>query len=199
MLRDNHRILAQLPTKMPSQRPRPTTKGRSHALSSNSRIRPVASSVSRSIVRSAFLATRREFAPSRPSSLAVNSSTCRRSLSSRLWSLSVKSFARELLSIQFSFQPPPVPALRVQRGDVVLALARHFEARLPQGGDDIVHDSAPRLARHAGAGSPGSGRGGRIRAGARRAAAPPRRRRGVRVAAPWHGRGRRVGSSRARG
>ncbi len=58
---------------------------------------------------------------------------------------------------------------------------------------------APCRARRAGAGSPGSGRGGRIRAGARRAAAPLRRRLGVRVAAPWHGPDRPDGSSRARG
>lgn len=34
--------VTQLPPQMPSQRPRPTTRGRSHALSSNTRIRPVA-------------------------------------------------------------------------------------------------------------------------------------------------------------
>ena len=137
MLLDNHCIVAQLPPKKPSQRLRPTISGRSHALSSNSRILPVASSVSRSIVLSAFVATRREFSPSRPSSLAVNSSISLRSLSSRLRSLSVKSFAVEVLSIQSSFQPPPVPGLGVQRGEVVLAPARHFETRLPQCGDDI--------------------------------------------------------------
>ena len=104
---------------------------------SSSRIRPVASSVSRSMVRSAFLATRREFSPSLSSSLAVNSSISRRSPSSRLRSRSVKSFAVEVLSIQFSFQPPPVPGLGVQRGQVVLALARHLKARFPQRGDDI--------------------------------------------------------------
>ena len=87
--------------------------------------------------RSAFLAARREFSPSRPSSLAVNSSISRLSLSSLLRSRSVKSFAVEVLSIQFSFQPPPVAGLGVQRGEVVLALARHFQARLPKGGDDI--------------------------------------------------------------
>jgi hypothetical protein len=98
---------------------------------------PVASSVSRSIVLSAFLATRREFSASRFSSLAVNSSISRLSFSSRLRRRSVKSFAVEVLSIQFSFQPPSVSGFGVQRGDVVLAPARHFETRLPQGGDDI--------------------------------------------------------------
>ncbi|MCY4647136.1 MAG: hypothetical protein OXE73_09690 [Gammaproteobacteria bacterium] len=44
----------------------------------------------------------------------------------------------EINSVQFSFQSPPVPGLRVQRGDVVHALARHFEARLPERGDNIV-------------------------------------------------------------
>ena len=89
------------------------------------------------MVRSAFLATRREFSPSRPSSLAVNSSISLRSVSSRLRSRSVKSFALEVKCVQSSFQPPPVPALGVQRGDVVLALARHFETRLPEGRDDL--------------------------------------------------------------
>ena len=89
------------------------------------------------MVRGAFLATRREFSPSLSSSLAVNSSISCLSLSSRLRSRSVKSFAVEVLSIQFSFQPPPVPGLGVQRSEVVLALARHFEARLPQCGHDV--------------------------------------------------------------
>ena len=137
MLLANQCIVARLPPQIPIQRLRPTTKGRSHALRSNSCIRPVASSVSRSMVLSALLATRREFSASRASSLAVNSSISLRSFSSRLPSRSVKSFALEVNSVQFSFQPPPVPGLRVQRGDVVHALARHFEARLPQGGDDI--------------------------------------------------------------
>ena len=90
------------------------------------------------MVLSAFLATRREFSPSRFSSLAVNSSISLRSVSSRLRSRSVKSFAVEVNSVQCSFQPPAFPRLGVQRGEIVLALARHFEARLPQRGDDIV-------------------------------------------------------------
>ena len=90
------------------------------------------------MVLSAFLATRREFSASRFSSLAVNSSISLRSVSSRFRSRPVKSFAIEVKCVQFSFQPPPVPALRVQRRDVVLALARHLEARLPQRGDDLV-------------------------------------------------------------
>ncbi|WP_420447352.1 hypothetical protein [Candidatus Palauibacter sp.] len=44
----------------------------------------------------------------------------------------------EINSVQFSFQSPPVSGLRVQRGDVIHALARHFEARLPERGDNIV-------------------------------------------------------------
>ena len=137
MLPANQRIVAQLPPKKPIQRLRPTISGRSHALASNSRIRPVASSVSRSMVLSAFLATRREFSASRFSSLAVNSSISLRSLSSRLRSRSLKSFAVEVLSIQFSFQPPSVSGRGVQRRDVVLALARHFETRVLQRGDDL--------------------------------------------------------------
>ena len=82
------------------------------------------------MVLSAFLATRREFSASRFSSLAVNSSISLRSVSSRLRSRSVKSFPLEVTCVQFSFQPPPVPGLGVQRRDVVLALPRHFETRL---------------------------------------------------------------------
>ncbi|WP_420447349.1 hypothetical protein [Candidatus Palauibacter sp.] len=44
----------------------------------------------------------------------------------------------EINSVHFSFQSPPVPGLRVQRGDVIHTLARHFEARLPERGDNIV-------------------------------------------------------------
>ena len=89
-------------------------------MSSSARIRAVAAAVSRSMVRSAFLS------PSRSSSLAVNSSISRRSVSSRLRSRSVKSFALEIMCVQFSFQPPPVPGLGIQQRQVVLALARHL-------------------------------------------------------------------------
>ena len=37
--------------------------------------------------------------------------------------------------VQRSFQPPAVPTLRIEHGDVVRALARHLKARLFQGGD----------------------------------------------------------------
>ena len=37
--------------------------------------------------------------------------------------------------VQRSFQPPPLPTLRVVSGHVVVTLARHVEARLLQGGD----------------------------------------------------------------
>ena len=37
--------------------------------------------------------------------------------------------------VQRSFQPPPLPTRRVVGGHVVLALTRHVEARLLQGGD----------------------------------------------------------------
>ena len=85
----NHRIVAQLPPKMPSQRLRPKTSSRSQPLGSNS--------------------------PSR----------------------SVKSFGLEVNGVQPSPQPPTVSGPGVQRGQVVLALARHFKARLPKRGDDI--------------------------------------------------------------
>ena len=44
----------------------------------------------------------------------------------------------EINSVQFSFQSPPVPGFGIQRGDVLHALARHFKARLPERGDNIV-------------------------------------------------------------
>ncbi len=42
----------------------------------------------------------------------------------------LKSFALEVMLVQRSFQPPPLPTVRVVGGHVVLALARHVEARL---------------------------------------------------------------------
>ena len=46
-----------------------------------------------------------------------------------------KSFSLEVMLVQRSFQPPPLPTHRVVGGHVVLALARHVEASLLQGGD----------------------------------------------------------------
>ena len=37
--------------------------------------------------------------------------------------------------VQRSFQPPPLPTRRVVSGHVILALARHVEAQLLEGGD----------------------------------------------------------------
>lgn len=87
--------MASSPGKIPSRGLRPAIRGRSHALSSDSCIRAVASSVSGSMVLSAFFATRREFSPSLSSSLGVNSSSSLRSVSSRRRSRSVKLFALE--------------------------------------------------------------------------------------------------------
>lgn len=58
----------------------PTGSGRCPALCTIARIRPVACSVSRSMIGSAFGAARREFVPNRQNSLAVNSSIPRRSV-----------------------------------------------------------------------------------------------------------------------
>ncbi len=89
------------------------------------------------MVRGAFLTARREFPAGRTGSLAVNSSISRRSLPRRLRARPVKSFRLEVKGVQPSLQPPAVPGLGVHRGQVVLALARHFKARLPERGDDI--------------------------------------------------------------
>ena len=89
------------------------------------------------MVRGAVLAARREFSAGRASSLAVNSRVSLRSLSSRFRIRSVKSFGLEVNGVQPSLQPPTVSGLGVHRGQVVPALARHFQARLPERGDDI--------------------------------------------------------------
>ena len=41
------------------------------------------------------------------------------------------------MGVQPSFQPPPLSAVRIAGGQIVLALARHLQPRVPQGGDDI--------------------------------------------------------------
>ena len=46
--------------------------------------------------------------------------------------------------VQRSLQPPPLPGFRVADGHVAVALARHFESRSLEGGDDIgaaAHDA----------------------------------------------------------
>ena len=133
----SHRIVAKLSAQMPSERLRPPASDRSQALGSIARIRPVAASVSRSMVRGPFLTTRREFPAGRAGSLSVNSSISRRSLPRHLHVRAVKSFGLEVKGVQPSLQPPAVPGLGVHRGQVFLALARHFKARLPERGDDI--------------------------------------------------------------
>ena len=97
-------------------------------------VRPFHAAVSASMVRSALLATLLKLSPSRRSLLAAVSSISRRSVSSRRRSLAVKSLWLEVMLVQRSFQPPPVPAVRVPSGHVFLALARHLKARLLQGG-----------------------------------------------------------------
>ena len=57
----------------------------------------------------------------------------------------LNSFSLEVMLVQRSFQPPPLPTLRVVGGHVVLALARHVESRLLQGGDHagpVLHRAA---------------------------------------------------------
>ena len=62
---------------------------------------------------------------------------CRRSFSSRRWSLAVKSFGVEVMLVQRSLQPPPLAVVGIPDGHVVLALARHLEAGVLQGGDHV--------------------------------------------------------------
>ncbi len=89
------------------------------------------------MVRGAFLTARREFPEGRAGSLAVNSPISRRPISRRLGVRPVKPFGLEVKGVQPSLQPPAVPGIGVHRGEVFLALARHFKARLPKRGDDI--------------------------------------------------------------
>ena len=51
--------------------------------------------------------------------------------------LALKSFALEVMCVQLSFQPPPVPGRGIKGRQVVLPLERHLQARLLQGVDDI--------------------------------------------------------------
>ena len=87
--------------------------------------------------RSAPLATALKFSPSRASSRAAASSMRCRSVSSRLLSRAVKSFGLEVSFIQFSPQPPPLPAIGIAGGDVVLALARHLQPHVFQCGNHV--------------------------------------------------------------
>ena len=118
-------------------------------------------------------------------------------------------------------QPPPQPLGQIVRARKSWAYSPPFSRqRSPVAGSSAVMypclGAAPQgppparrqrhrfgfalvRARRAGAGSPGSGRGARVRAGGRPAAAPPRRRRGVRVAALSPVPGHPADSSRARG
>ena len=137
MILDSQCIVAQLPPQIPRKRLMPTTSGLSQALISNSRVRAVAFSVSRSMERSAPLATALKFFPSRASSLAAASSIRCRSASSLLLSREVKSFGLEVSFIQFSLQPPPLAAGGIAGGDVVLSLARHLQPHVLQRGDHV--------------------------------------------------------------
>ena len=69
-------------------------------------------------------------------------------------------FAPPGIRVQPSFQAPPLPGRGVQRRDVFLAPGAALRGPPLAGRRQPLHDSAPCRARHAGAGSPGSGRGG---------------------------------------
>ena len=89
------------------------------------------------MVRSALLATALKLSPSTFSSRAAVASISARSVSSRRWSLAVKSPWFEVMLVQRSLQPPPLAVVRIPDGQVALALARHLEAGFLQGGDDV--------------------------------------------------------------
>ena len=89
------------------------------------------------MVRGAFLTARREFSAGRASSLAGDSPIPLRSFSIRVSVRPVESSGLEVKGVQPSLQPPTISGLGVLRGQVFLALARHFQARLPERGDDI--------------------------------------------------------------
>ena len=133
----NQCIVAQLPPLIPRKRLRPTTRGRSHARLNSTLTRAVDTSVSASMERSAALAAALKLSQSRRSSRAAVSSTFRRSASSRWRSREVKSFGLEVMLIQRSLRPPPLSAVQIAGGHVVLALARHLKADFLQGGDHV--------------------------------------------------------------
>ena len=123
---------------------RPTTSGRIHARCSRAHSRPTAAAVSSSRVRSASSTTALKLSPRRRNSLATVSSISRWSATGRRRSRDVNSFGVEVMLVQRSLQPPPLPAGRVEGGHVVLALARHLETRVFEGGNDIgaaLHDA----------------------------------------------------------
>ena len=102
--------------------------------------------VSASMVRSALLATSLKLSPSTFSSCAAVASICARSVSSRRWSLEVKSLRFEVMLVQRSLQPPPLAVVRIPDGQVALAVARHLKVGFLQGGDDVgaaLHCTAP--------------------------------------------------------
>ena len=128
----NHCIAPQLPTQRPIESTTPITRGLSQPHSSIPRSRPIAFSVAASVIRRSSLTVRLKFSPSLRSSLPVTLSISCRSLSSFSRSRADKPAALEVCFIDRPLQAPPGPALRVPRGDVVLPLAGHLQARLPQ-------------------------------------------------------------------
>ena len=85
----------------------------------------------------ASLAAALKLSPSLRSSRPAVASISSRSVSSFCRSLPVKSLWLEVMLVQRSLQPPPLSAVRIPRGHVAVALARHVKARLLQGGDDV--------------------------------------------------------------
>ena len=137
MLADNQCIVAQLPSEIPRKRLRPITRGRTQARISRTCIRPVDAAISSSMECCASLAAVLKLSPSLRSSRVAVASISIHSVSSFCRSLSVKSLWLEVMLVQRSLQPPPLPAVRIPRGHVAVALARHVKARLLQGGDDV--------------------------------------------------------------
>ena len=190
MLLDNQCIVAQLPPQMPRKRLMATTSGRSQARISNSRIRSVASAVSASMERSAPVATALKLSPSRASSRAAVSSIRFRSASSLPLNRDGKSFGLEVSLIQFSLQPPPLSAVRIAGGDVVLALAGHLQANILQRGDHVGAALDRAVLDALTADSRGSVCADPLRVRARPAASTPRCRPHRPAAAPWRVPGR---------
>ena len=123
---------------MTRKRLSPAAAGRSHTRISRTLVRSVDASISASIERCALLAALLKLSPSRRRLLcAVIASICWRSFSCRFRSRAAESLRVEVMLVQRSLQPPPLPGLRVVGDDVVLALARHVEAGVPQRRDEV--------------------------------------------------------------
>ena len=156
MLLDNHRIVPQPPPQIATKTLRPAAVVRRHTRVSTALVRPVDAAESASMERRALLAALLKLSPSRRRCAAPVCSIALRPVSHFCCSRSAKSLRVEVLLVQRSLQPPPLPALRVVGGHVALALARPRRVPLPSTRPRRRRGHERRRARRAARGSPES-------------------------------------------